>query len=64
MILNYLKKRLGLESESQKLMYLYQLVLAMARIQMINPEILSDEASKSKENAEYADKVIVKSRKG
>ena len=56
-------KRILFKDESTRITYLYHLVIALARLQMIHPEVLSAEANKYQQNEEYASKVQVTSGK-
>lgn len=59
---NWLRKRL-LGDQADRITYLYQLVVALARIQMIHPDVLSKEAQATDLNSDYASKVLLKGKK-
>lgn len=55
---NWLKK-LIVKEQADRVTFLYHIVLAIARIQHIHPEVLSQEIAKTTDNEEYASKVLV-----
>jgi len=59
---NWLKK-LIVKEQAERVTFLYHIVLAIARIQHIHPEVLSQEVAKTADNEEYASKVLLKGGK-